>query len=158
MNDDRRVPTPAEFEKAISQSAGGKFLRFFKRTKRFQVKQGVGESKDVLQTQRLTWPPPVQKPAPVSPVAESKTAERPAPTVTSPAPISFERAPAPTRKPPSRRPINISPEVRAQRASSAAAASSGAEETDWAPSWPPGISEAEMRKRIGPTQNYMEPD
>lgn len=155
MNGDRRVPTPAEFECAAAPKPAGKFLRFFQRAKRFQVKQGVGEAKDVVQPQRLTWP---SREEPVPAIPAQPDPKPRVPEATPPVPTAFERAPAPKPQVSVRRPINISPEVRAQRAATAAAASASTEDQNWAPSWPPGMTEAEIRKRIGRTQNYMEPD
>lgn len=154
MTDDRKIPTPAEFERAASQAPGSKFLRFFKRAKRFQVKEGVGESKDVLRPHHL---PPLARPEETITSPDPVIDAAPTPPITSPNPIPFERAPAPAKKPSSRRPINISPEVKAQRASSAAASTSS-DEQQWTPAWPQGLSEAELRKRIGSTQNYLDRD
>lgn len=157
MNDDRKIPTPAEFERAAAETSGNKFLRFFKRAKRFQVKQGVGESKDVLHSRSAPKATNELSPeSPIPPLYEPPTST-PTPTVAPPMGTSFERGPAPPRRPSARRPINVSSEVKSQRGRSGAAARSK-DETDWAPSWPHGLSEAELRKRIGSTQNYMEPD
>lgn len=137
--------------------------------------------------QPMLSPPPPAAPSDLNRVrspritpgeAPASLERAPAPRLKLPAvPAPFERAPAPrlplppavpaaqkvaratqsAAKPPGRRPIKISPQVRAQRGGVSSAATEESRETDWSPSWPSGLSESEIRKRIR-TQNYMEPD
>lgn len=197
MTGDRnRIPTGDEFDRAVRPPDTRGILRFFKRGKRFQVKQGVGEGKEVL-----SYKPPSPYPSPVTnSEATSELVGRPednlggdglphqnettrsayvtrvdlGTTQPKPLPRPTERAPqgdkpaavafqapiaAPGAQPEQQikkpRPIKISSEVRAKRGE-AEDATSHSQTPEWTPSWRPGMSMEEMRKKIGPTQNYLD--
>lgn len=160
MTDDRRIPTGEEFDRAVTRPTESKgLLRFFKRGKRFQIKQGVGESKTVLTTKSRPTVgagiPKEQAPAQLNESARSagldqRSSTPPPPQAPSP-PVETNSL---QRKP---RPIKISSELRAQRGN--ASCDPGKESPrppDWVPSWEPGMTMEELRKKIGPTQNYLD--